>query len=225
MATTALLSFPVRKGENLATKKQLNFLDRLSKQGWQDSYTGIILAIVIVIIAGLLIFNYFGTKNSQIDQNGATDQDQNSGQQPEKTDQGQQGGVPTIQTPAQYTVTKGDFIVKLTVQAYGDSNLWPAVAKANNLIKPSEIEVGQKINLPAKDQLPQATVADLRTTGYDKIDGTSYAVDYGDTLANIAQRAYGDAGKWVQIDQANHLGRLPNNNPLIHSGNILVIPR
>lgn len=53
------------------------------------------------------------------------------------------------------------------------------------------------------------------------IDGTSYTVVHGDTLWDIAERAYGDGHKWVDIAKANHL----SNPNLIHSGNTFTLPR
>jgi nucleoid-associated protein YgaU len=43
----------------------------------------------------------------------------------------------------------------------------------------------------------------------------------GDSLWKIAVRAYGDGYKWVSIAKAN---KLVNPN-LIHSGNVLTLPR
>jgi len=53
----------------------------------------------------------------------------------------------------------------------------------------------------------------------------TYTVERGDTLWNIAEKTYGDAYQYTKILNANpNLGRLPNGNVLIHSGNVLAIP-
>lgn len=54
-----------------------------------------------------------------------------------------------------------------------------------------------------------------------KITGDTYTVKPGDTLRQIALRAYGDENAWVKIAQANGLRR-PN---YIRAGTVLRIPR
>lgn len=58
-------------------------------------------------------------------------------------------------------------------------------------------------------------------TTIEQIKGNSYKVVSGDTLWDIAERAYGDGTKWVEIAHANNLV----NPDLIHSGNVFKLPR
>lgn len=51
----------------------------------------------------------------------------------------------------------------------------------------------------------------------------TYTVEAGDSLSKIAQREYGDAGKWQRIYAANR--NLISNPDLIHPGQVLTIPR
>lgn len=53
------------------------------------------------------------------------------------------------------------------------------------------------------------------------IEGESYTVVAGDTLWDIAVRAYGDGHRWTDIASANELVN-PN---LIHPGNVFILPR
>lgn len=53
------------------------------------------------------------------------------------------------------------------------------------------------------------------------ISGSSYTVHTGDNLWNIAERAYGDGFKWTEIATANNL----SNPNIIHSGNVITLPR
>ena len=59
------------------------------------------------------------------------------------------------------------------------------------------------------------------TTSGERIEGTSYTVVHGDSLWKIAERAYGDGYKWVEIAKANNL----LHPGIIHSGNTLTLPR
>lgn len=54
-----------------------------------------------------------------------------------------------------------------------------------------------------------------------QISGDTYTVVRGDTLWDIAVRAYGDGFRWKEIAEANNLVN-PN---LIHQGNVFAIPR
>ncbi len=53
------------------------------------------------------------------------------------------------------------------------------------------------------------------------IAGNSYTIEKGDSIWDIAVRAYGDGYSWTRIAQANSL----ENPDLIFSGNVLKIPR
>jgi nucleoid-associated protein YgaU len=75
-------------------------------------------------------------------------------------------------------------------------------------------------------QAPEPTLTIAASTEADTqlaeaIDAETYTVVRGDTLWDIAVRAYGDGYKWVEIASANNLV----NPDLIHAGNNFVIPR
>lgn len=55
----------------------------------------------------------------------------------------------------------------------------------------------------------------------DTVEGDTYTVVRGDSLWSIAQRAYGDGNKWVEIAEANDLA----NPSIIHAGNVFTLPR
>lgn len=55
--------------------------------------------------------------------------------------------VKTI-TEDSYTVVKGDNLWEISVRAYGDGYKWVEVAKANEIVSPNYIEIGQKLKLP-----------------------------------------------------------------------------
>jgi nucleoid-associated protein YgaU len=194
-------------------KRVLRYFD---KGNWQENFTGIILSAVIIVVIGLLLYNYFGRQQNQ----------ENEAVNVEKTTESQNGtGFGSLALPATYKVATGDSLVKISEKYYKNSDFWPGLAKVNKLEKPSSIEPGTEINVPKTEEVSNITVSDLAPKNQGPITGSSYVVQYGDTLSSIAQRAYGDWSQWQKVDQVNHLGRLPNGNPLIHSGNVLVIPR
>jgi nucleoid-associated protein YgaU len=72
---------------------------------------------------------------------------------------------------------------------YGDGNQWNLIQDANAGIDPNNLQIGQQLQIPF---------------------GVQYTVQSGDTLANIAQRVYGNGNQWALIQNANP-GIDPNN--------------
>ncbi len=120
-----------------------------------------------------------------------------------------------------YTVAKGDTLWQIAEVKYRSGYNWKDIADANKLSDPGKIEVGQKLFIPnvnakiiAKSEIKQENTANA-------IDESSYTVVKGDSLWSISVRAYGDGYKWREIARENKL-MSPN---IIHSGNVLTIPR
>lgn len=161
------------------------------------------LGIAVVILAVVLVFNYFkkGGKEGKIT---PAEQTQIEETQKEETKEGI------------YTVKKGQSLWAIAEEVYGSGFNWTDIAKANNINNPNLIEEGQELKLPQVEK-STATV----TKPAEKIEKDTYTVVRGDSLWKIAVRAYGDGYRWVDIAKANKL----TNPNLIHSGNVLVIPR
>ena len=137
-----------------------------------------------------------------------------------------------------WIVQKNESLWLIAEKKYTSGYNWVDIAKANNLADPSNIHVGDRLILPSVSPKP-ATIATTTTkkvntntniasnvqkntvTVLNKIIGNSYTVEKGDTLWNIAVRAYGDGYKWTTIADANNL----TNPSMIFSGNKLKIPR
>ncbi len=182
-------------------KKALNF-----KKSWQENYASFILGAIIVVVLGLLVANFISNRNKGVDDGVST--------QATSEEQGANGE--NSQKQNEYTVQKDDSLSKIAEKYYGDKMMWPALAQANEIKNPNLIYADTVLKVPSKDDA--AKVAAQMTQ-------TSYTVEKGDTLFTIAEKLYGDGSKWTLIDKANKVGRLPNGNPLIFSGNTLKIPR
>lgn len=170
---------------------------RAKKSNWQENYAGLILGAIIVIIVGLLVANFLTKKNEQID----------TGEQVTKEEQ---------MTVSEYKVEKGDSLSKIAEKTYQDLELWPAIAKVNEITNPNIIFTGSVLKLPPKEELE---------TVRKQLTQTSYEVKEGDTLFIIAEKMYGDGSKWSTIARVNKVGTLANGNPLIFAGSTLKIPR
>lgn len=47
-----------------------------------------------------------------------------------------------------YTIKNGDMLSKIAQHFYGNGNLYPAIAKANNLSDPNNVPVGTQLQIP-----------------------------------------------------------------------------
>jgi len=157
------------------------------------------LGALVIVIVGILVVNYFKDKKSEV--------------------------LPAVSTQAantkEHVVVKGETLWSIAEDSFGSGYNWVDIKSANNLTTET-IEVGQKLTIPeVAAKQPTATKQTLTISTEKTISTSSYAVEKGDTLWNISVRAYGDGYKWVSIAKANHL----KNPNLIHSGNMLVLPR
>ncbi len=206
-----------------------------------ESYTSLVLGIIIVIIVSILLLSFFKTRNQpthQATSSTATslENDQVASGTPVVTQITTPTAVSTatpttkpapekpVQGGSTYKVKAGDDLWHIAEKVYNDGYKWVIIAKANNLANPGIINVGNSLAIPvvmksspaAKVEAPAATIQQSQT-----ISGTTYTIIQGDDLWDIAVRAYGNGYKWVDVAKANNLVN-PN---VIHAGNILKIPR
>lgn len=182
-----------------------------------ESTISMLLGALAIVIVGILIINYSGRKRE-----GET--------------------IPPIGTekeeitlPAVHKVAKGEDLWKISEEYYGTGYNWTDIAEANNLKNANIITAGEELTIPdvaAKfvgeikptTTPSESTANEALTTSAEEnepIIGTRYTVVKGDYLWEIAIRAYGDGYRWIDISRANNLVN-PN---IIHTGNILIIPR
>lgn len=171
-----------------------------------ENSISMVLGAIVIVVTTTLVVNYFKDKGSR----GSLDGGQTAETEFAKT----------------HTVVKGENLWAIAEAEIGSGYNWTDIARENNLANPSLIFAGQKLNIPSVEPIvagkPAAkTVAVENQTTSGSITGATYEVVKGDTLWNIAIRAYGDGYKWSEIARENHLV----NPSLIHPGNILALPR
>lgn len=124
-------------------------------------------------------------------------------------------------TPRTYTVQAGDMLSTIAVKIYGDERAWFDIAQANPSIDPKQLQVGQVIVLPKRDQADtDEGEARPPAPGQDQ----TYTVRPGDNLSRIARRFYGDSEKWDLIYARNRKTIGPRANNL-KVGMKLIIPQ
>lgn len=215
---------PIRRRTTVSSKPAKHSVGVMDYFHFGESYTSLILGIIVVILAAILLVAFLrGRTASELkSQQDTSSTNTTSDQQEQKT----------------YTVKAGDNLWKIAEDQLHDGYQWVAIAKANNLANPGDIHAGNKLVIPQNaNPVAQAGEPTSRPTptqsqvqqqpaaqpaAPNKITGDSYTIQHGDDLWDIAVRAYGDGYKWVDIAKANNLMNTPN---LIFSGNKLVIPR
>lgn len=169
----------------------------------QESNISMVLGAVVLIVVAVMVVNYFKNLNpASVYKTGAN----------------------TENLETKHTVTAGESLWSISQKYYQDGYKWSEVAKANNLPEPYTIEVGQVLSVPdSKKEVPtfEKEQPSSDSTTESSISGATYTVVKGDDLWNIAVRSYGDGYQWVKIARENNLVK-PD---LIHSGNVLTIPR
>jgi nucleoid-associated protein YgaU len=168
-----------------------------------------ILGALVIVVVGVLVINYFRKEEKGISL-------------PSSEVANQEG--PTIKRDGKtiHITQVGDTLWKIAEKYYDSGYNWVDIAKENKLSNPGLIEVGQELVIPnVEPKKPTVTVASPALEEKGAISGASYTVVRGDTLWDIAVRAYGDGYKWVDIARENNLV----NPDLIHAGNVFVLPR
>lgn len=199
-----------------------------------ESYTSLVLGIVVVIIASILLLSLFKTRPSSVDTQKGTSSTKTS-----VVNELEQRKAPQAEDKSQpqkgekiYTVKPGDDLWNIAEIQYKDGYKWSLIAQANNLTNPSVINVGNELVIPEVSsdsnvsQIQPATPTSsvnqpAQPATPQDITGKTYVIIPGDDLWDIAIRAYGNGYRWVDIARVNNL----TNPDLIHSGNTLTIPR
>lgn len=143
--TTSTSRVTVDRGESRTPenkKSDGNFLDKIQTDLEKNqSYLNLILGALIVIVLGVLIFNYF---NKPAEEPG----DVGPSQQQAMTDEN--GDVTKEGLPGKYKVKEGDTLFLIAQKYYDDGNRYTEIVRENNLTTES-IEVGQELTIPKID--------------------------------------------------------------------------
>ena len=198
----------------MARAKVVKLESQPQKVFWGESYSSLLLGMVVVAGIGLIIFSLLGNRGGP---------KQTSSVKDKETTEEQKRDEKVSVSPKTYKVVAGDNLWSIAEKQYKSGYNWVDIAKANNLANPSLIHAGVKITIPDVKlkiiTMVQQKVSEIPAT--NAIKGSSYTVVSGDNLWDIAVRSYGDGYRFVEIVRANNL----SNPDLIFVGNKLKIPR
>lgn len=214
----------------MAAEKETTSLEQLDRQ----SLTSLGLGTLVVIIIGLLIFNYFSKikQAPPLSEEAVTEEtlEKVIGEEMGLAGEGEEA-KPNFEfqptdLPKEHTVAKGEHLWGLAKRYYNNGYQWVEIARANNLANADLIKAGDILTIPAseiaeKTEASEETAkAGVQVLG-SKIKGEEYTVQEGDNLCKIGLRAYGECAQGWEVARANNL----TNPNLIYPGIVLVIPR
>ena len=189
-----------------------SYLNRIETEIQSNqSRLNMILGALIVLVVGILIFNFFNRGKADLGP-------------AQSTTSTEQQDVTVAALPGKYTVKDGDTLFNIANTYYNDGYKYSEIAKANNLTDADTIEVGQVLDIPKLETTTNQNQTIMQAENNDwgpKITENTYTVEEGDWLSTIAGRAYGDIYSYDKIAKANNI---PDPNS-IETGTILTIPR
>lgn len=166
-----------------------------------------------------------GGDNNQSNNGGTTDN--NSGNNNTTNDTNHSNTTAVVENTSStiaYTVQFGDTLSKIAQRFYGSSRSWRRIYTDNaaTIRNPNRIYPGQVliITLDQNNNAASGTAAKTNTSN-TALNG-SYTVVSGDNLFKIAQKVYGQGGRWNEIYQANK--SIIANPARIYAGQVLIIP-
>ena len=173
----------------------------------------IVLGVAVVVLIGVLIFNFFRSQGEEI----ATGEEELLGEET-----GQMAATEEeVKLPATHKVAPGENLWEIAEHYYGSGYNWVDVAKENQLGNPNLLVVDQELAIP--DVPARHPEGGEIASGKKVADIDKYTVERGDSLWKIAEKIYGDGYQWVKIYQANQ-EKIGVNPGLIFSGTVLTIP-
>lgn len=205
-----------------APVKNSSYLEKIQTEVQSNqSKVSMVLGALIILVVGVLIFNYFNKNKASLG----------------PAQEAQLNQETASNLPAKHTVKEGDTLYILAQKYYNDGFKFSEIAKANNLKNVDLIEAGQVLDIPELDKTqivqsslqpsPAGNTESLGVGGGnstiwgERIEGDKYNVKEGDWLSSISGRAYGDIFAFEKIAKANNIQN-PNQ---IEVGSVLIIPR
>ncbi len=199
-----------KKTDNLNVNSYLNRVN-VEVQSNQ-SKVSMILGVLIILVVGILLFNYFNRPKNEL---GPAQQ----------TQQGED--ISPSNLPGKYTVKEGDTLFDISNKYYNDGYKYTEIAKTNNLTNADAIDTGQVLEIPKLETVTLPSTPSTQPTiptdtiWGPKITENTYTVQSGDWLSTISGRAYGDIYAYERISKANNITD-PN---IIEINTVLIIPR
>ena len=158
------------------------------------------LGAVVIIVAGILIVNYFSNKKT------------------ETTPQLLVGDELTL--PAIHIIGEGEDLWSISEKYYETGYNWTFIAEENDITNPNLIEKGQELVIPPIEKEVEIEVTPILGPATQAEGKSTHTISKGEDLWNISEKYYDSGYNWVDIAKTNNI----KNADQIEVGDILVIP-
>ena len=191
-----------------------------------ESVFSMVLGVITIVVIGMLVFNFWKqNKPVEVAKEEITEEVKLEKVGDVEVIENENGEKIPTQLPEKYTVQKGDHLWAIAEKFYGSGYNWVDIAKENGLKNPGVLLIGQELKLPkVAVKIVKKEMADSTSTLKPEqkiIEGAEYTVQKGDTLWDIAVRAYQDGYRWPELAKVNKV----TNPNIIEVGQVLKIPR
>ncbi len=124
-----------------------------------------------------------------------------------------------------YIVKPGDTLYDIAKKYYGRGELWTIIAKANPLINPDRLLVGQKLEIPSKVEAEDGYESEASLpAGVDRSQVRAYRVKKGESFYTIARDELGDASRWREIFRLNK-SAVKGDPRRLKAGQLIYLPK
>lgn len=197
--------------KNQTSKKLLKFFK--VNESKISTFLGLIVILAVIVIA----FRYFRSINNE----GQTLPEITPSPADEiKLSTNEKGQIVPEGLPKKYIVKQGDNLWKIAQENYTSGYNWVDIARENKFVNPGLLYVGQELTLPEAEVIT-ISKEEISDEAAVSINSETYVVQKGDSLWEIAVKAYADGYKWPEIAKANNI----ENPNLIFAGNTMQLPR
>lgn len=208
--------------DNIEEQKQISEAPPPKKRSIFSCFSIFVHVIVIILLLGVLFYylneeyfnkpipklsDYFTFSGKKVD----TGEDKNTEENKASVNTSDSEGIVQYNTKPK----PGDYTGILAV-----NQITYNTTQSNNI----------KILTPNNVPRPRARVAGVRTTRfnnyrYGDIAIGSYTIKQGDTMWEIAEGAYGNGRKWIDIVRRNNIAIDNRNQPVFETGQVINIPK
>jgi nucleoid-associated protein YgaU len=187
----------------------------LAQLNLSDSYVSLLVGLGVVLLSAILAFSFIRAQFPA-----------SISSQPQISSDKTKVEEKQANLPVEHKVMEGEDLKSISIKYYKTEEYWDELAQANELVDPNYVETGTLLLIP-KFQISQAENTETTVLGQqgiaesERITGNTYTLKEGESLFDIALRAYGDGYRWPEISAANNL----SNPDVIEPGTVLKIPR